>query len=81
MHLSYMRKQNFSEAEKDKIIELRRLKVTWKSIIAIFGSLLNALKSLIQREKIVRSLPSKVMSSKVERVEPVVLRSLQSLAG
>ena len=38
--------------------------MTWKSIIAMFGSSLNTLKSLIRREKIVRSLPPKVMTSK-----------------
>ena len=59
---TYMRRTKFSQSEKDKFFELTESNIAWKSIEVMFGCSKNTLKSMIRREKIVRSLPPKLMA-------------------
>ena len=59
-----MRRPKFSEAEKEKILELRGKKVDWETLQTNFGASKDTLKSVIRRVKIARSLPPKLKTSK-----------------
>jgi len=57
-------RSKFSESEKEKIIKLKGKKIDWGTLKTMFGASKDNLKSMIRREKIARSLPPKLKTSK-----------------